>query len=60
MRNKLFHFLVISIFVSSCGNINDAKSSEYHVFNIDHEDFLSLTQANEGVILDVRTKEETL
>lgn len=60
MRIKLIYFFSLIALVISCGNLSSDVNSEYHVVNIDHERFLNLTELNSGVILDVRTKEETL
>ena len=56
---SIYFFALISL-VSSCGNISSDVNSENQVVNIDHEKFSNLTETNSGVILDVRTKEETL
>ena len=60
MRIKSIYFFILIAFVSSCSNHSSDVNSVNQVVNIDHEKFLNLTETNSGVILDVRTKEETL
>ena len=60
MRIKSIYFFILIALVSSCSNHSSDVNSVNQVVNIDHEKFSNLTEANSGVILDVRTKEETL